>query len=69
MARAARGVAEKWLKARQKGGGIEQTEEDGSTLAKYEGLDSVVYIFMFGGIAATIAAMLSWRLARELRRR
>jgi solute carrier family 45 protein 1/2/4 len=69
MARIARDVVEIWLKARQEDGGPELTEEDGSAVSTYGGSNSVVYIFRFGGIAATIAAVLSWRLAKELRHR
>lgn len=35
----------------------------------YQGSNSVVYIFRFGGIMALIAAVLAWRLARDLRHR
>lgn len=63
LERMVRGVALKLLETRQ-----ELAEEDGSA-AVYQGSNSVVYIFRFGGIAATIAAVLAWRLARDLRHR
>lgn len=66
MARIARGVVGEWLQARQEGVG---QEGGGGVTTTYEGSNSVVYIFRFGGIAAMIAAVLSWRLARELRHR
>jgi solute carrier family 45 protein 1/2/4 len=58
--RAARSVAVNLLEIRQ--------EMDDSTEV-YEGSNSIVYIFRFGGIAAMIAAVLAWRLARDLRHR
>ena len=58
----ARDVSLNWLELRQEGHG---EEED----ATYQGSNSVVYILRFGGVAATIAAVLTWRLARELRHR
>lgn len=60
-------VALKWLDLRQDGGDPARAE-DGSVMM-YQGSNSVVYILRLGGIAATIAAVLSWRLARELRHR
>jgi solute carrier family 45 protein 1/2/4 len=46
---------------------IRQEVEDSTDV--YQGSNSVVYIFRFGGIAAMIAAVLAWRLARDLRHR
>ncbi|KXN89417.1 General alpha-glucoside permease [Leucoagaricus sp. SymC.cos] len=64
VARLSRDVVLKWIETRQEFAG-----EDENVELQYEGSNSVVYIFRFGGIAATIAAVLSWRLARELRHR
>jgi len=61
----ARDVSLDWLESRQEGHGLNLEEED----ATYQGSNSVVYILRFGGVAATIAAVLTWRLARELRHR
>ncbi|KAF8994064.1 major facilitator superfamily domain-containing protein [Cyathus striatus] len=41
---------------------VEEEEREGQS-------NSVVYVFRFGGLAATIACILGWRLARELRHR
>jgi len=65
--RAAQDASLKWLELRQGDGGLDMAEEDGDLT--YQGSNSVVYILRFGGIAATIAAVLTWRLARELRHR
>ncbi|KAF9450782.1 hypothetical protein P691DRAFT_664570 [Macrolepiota fuliginosa MF-IS2] len=66
LARVTRSMFTKWLEVRQDV--PEWAEEDGSATV-YEGSNSVVYIFRIGGVAAAIAAVLSWRLARELRYR
>jgi len=63
--RVAQNVSLEWLESRQGDGGIDMAEEDGDLT--YQGSNSVVYILRFGGVAATIAAVLTWRLARELR--
>lgn len=65
LARVARGVALKWLEARQDAPALAEDID----AAVYEGSNSVVYVFRIGGIAASVAAVLSWRLARELRHR
>jgi len=66
-ARVARDVFLKWLEFRQGDEGLNNAEEDVDVT--YQGSNSVVYILRLGGIAATIAAVLTWRLARELRHR
>ncbi|KAF9441270.1 MFS general substrate transporter [Macrolepiota fuliginosa MF-IS2] len=66
LARVARSVLPVWLEVRQDT--PDWTEEDGDT-TMYEGSNSFVYIFRIGGIAAVVAAILSWRLAQGLRRR
>ncbi|KAF9443657.1 MFS general substrate transporter [Macrolepiota fuliginosa MF-IS2] len=61
-----RAVLLKWLEARQD---TPEWAGDGGSATAYEGSDSLVYIFRFGGVAAVVAALLSWKLARELRHR
>jgi solute carrier family 45 protein 1/2/4 len=66
----AKSVVVRVLEAQQESAGSQLREGDSDgNVATYQGSNSIVYIFRFGGIAATIAAVLTWRLARELRHR
>lgn len=62
--RVAQDLSLKWLESRQGDGGLDVAKEDMDLT--YQGSNSVVYILRLGGIAASVAAVLTWRLAREL---
>ncbi|KAF9441266.1 hypothetical protein P691DRAFT_779866 [Macrolepiota fuliginosa MF-IS2] len=64
LARFTRSVLLRWLATRQDMS--KWTEDDGNATV-YEGSNSVVYIFRIAGVTAMVAALLSWRLAQELR--
>lgn len=57
-----RDVFSKWLE-------LESRQDDTGGGEIYQGSNSVVYILRFGGVAAMMAAVLTWRLAKRLRHR